>query len=73
MWFMAIAWTKDLLSQEYLENENQGEFECLHACSYIVLEIIKSMFQHAANPGDRFRLPMEKVVRDDEGMIVHIP
>ena len=29
---MAIAWPKDLndiLFQEYLENENQGEFECL--------------------------------------------
>ena len=32
MWLMAIAWPKDLndiLFQEYSENENQGEFECL--------------------------------------------
>ena len=31
---MAIAWSedidlKDILFQEYLENKNQGEFECL--------------------------------------------
>ena len=44
-WLMAIAWRKDLndiLFQEYLENENQGEFKCMF--SNIVLEITKSMF-----------------------------
>ena len=43
-WVMAIAWPKDLndnLFQEYLENENQGEFKCLVT---LVLEIIKLMF-----------------------------
>ena len=37
--------------------------------SNIVLEITK----HAANPSDRFEvpLPMEKVAREDQGMIVH--